>query len=129
MKPEGKLKPTYAFDFVESETLMPLLDQAKKENRLIFIDFYTTWCLPCRMLEEEVFTDQNLGGFINEHFISYRVDAEKGNGVNLATIFEVKVYPTLLFLDARGRILNREEGAVSPSVFRELAEQAMLADQ
>lgn len=124
LQPEAEPESTYAFDFVESEQLMPVLAQAKAENKLVFVDFYTTWCLPCRVMEEEVFTDRALGDFINEHFISYRVDAEKDNGINLAAIFEIKAYPTLLFLDAGGRVLMRKEGAVSQSLFKRLAEQS-----
>lgn len=125
--PGEEVASPYAFDFVESEMLMPVLARAKEENKLVFVDFYTTWCLPCRLMEEEVFTDETLAGYVNEHFISYRVDAEQGNGVNLAAIFEVKAYPTLLFLDAEGRVLARREGAVSQTAFRELAEVAMMA--
>lgn len=122
--PGEKAASPYAFDFVESEQLMPVLAQAKAENKLVFVDFYTTWCLPCRIMEEEVFTDRTLAGYINEGFISYRVDAEKGNGVNLAAIFEIKAYPTLLFLDAGGRVRVRQEGAVSQTTFKQLAEEA-----
>jgi len=129
MQPKSETASLYAFDFVDSEQLMPVLAQAKAANKFVFVDFYTTWCLPCRIMEEEVFTDKDLAGFINKHFISYRVDAEKGNGVNLATIFDIKAYPTLLFLDADGQVLVRREGAASQTLFRQLAEQTQEAGE
>ncbi|MBX2872908.1 MAG: thioredoxin family protein [Saprospiraceae bacterium] len=118
-------KPKFAFDFAESEQLMPLLDQAKEERKLVFVDFYTDWCLPCRLMERDVFMDKDLGSFFNKNFISYKVDAEKGNGANLAQIFNVKAYPTLLFLNDKGQVLERKEGAAYHSELRAMAESAM----
>lgn len=118
-------KPRFAFDFTESEQLMPLLDQAKEERKLVFVDFYTDWCLPCRLMEKDVFMDRDLGNFFNENFINYKVDAEKGNGVNLAQIFNIKAYPTLLFLNDKGQVLERKEGAAYHSELRAMAESAI----
>ncbi len=111
--------------FVKSNSLQPLLDQAKAENKLIFLDFYTTWCLPCRVMDEEVFSLASTGAAIDKNFISYKVNAEKGNGPTLSTVFNVYAYPTLLFLDADGNILKRKDGSLSNSSFLNLAESAL----
>ncbi len=125
-----EIKPSpYAFHFVESQLLSPVLDQAGLEGKLVFIDLYATWCAPCRLMEEQVFTDKELAAYFNEHFISYRVNVEQGNGTNLATIFEVKVLPTLLFLDEKGNILVRKEGAAMQTEMRYLAAEALSKKQ
>lgn len=111
--------------FVNSNSLQPLLDQAKAENKLIFLDFYTTWCLPCRVMDEEVFSLASTGDAIDKNFISYKVNAEKGNGPTLSTVFNVYAYPTLLFLDADGNVLERKDGSLSNSGFLNLAESAL----
>lgn len=118
-------KPQFAFDFADSEQLMPLLDQAKAERKLVFIDFYTDWCLPCRLMERDVFMDKELGAFFNKNFINYKVDGEKGNGVNLVQIFSVKAYPTLLFLNDKGQVLERKEGAAYQTELKAMAESAI----
>ncbi len=115
----------YAFHFVESDLLSPVLELAGQEGKLVFIDMYATWCAPCRLMEEQVFTDKDLAAYYNQHFISYRVDTEKGNGVNLATIFDIRVLPTLLFLDPQGRVLVRKEGAAMQSEMMSLAQTAV----
>lgn len=111
--------------FVESSSLQPLLDRAKAENKLVFLDFYTTWCLPCRVMDEEVFSLASTGNKMDKNFISYKINAEKGNGPTLATVFNVHAYPTLLFLDSDGNVLERKDGSLSNSKFLSLAESAL----
>ena len=112
-------------DFVPSDNLTDVLEMAASKDKLVFVDFYTTWCLPCKLMDEDVFTDKNLGNFMNDNFISYKIDAEKGNGPNLALLYQVNVFPTLLFLDERGRVVVRKEGAAYQTELRSLAEEAM----
>ena len=117
--------PKPGVQFMESKTLSEVLDRAKAENKLVFVDFYTTWCLPCKLMDEDVFPNKEIGDFMNDNFISYKVDAEKGNGVNLRTVFDVYLYPTLLFLDTNGRVLERKEGAAYHTELRAIAERAL----
>lgn len=115
----------FAFDFVKSEKLQPVLDLAAKEGKLVFLDIYTTWCLPCQVMEESVFRNQSTADKINANFISYKVDAEKPNGLNLGFVYEVNKYPTLLFLDAQGNVLNKKEGGLSNAQFLDVADVAL----
>ncbi|MEM1322011.1 MAG: thioredoxin family protein [Bacteroidota bacterium] len=114
-----------AVHFTPSPTLSDILDEATRTNKLVFVDFYATWCLPCKIMDEEVFTHQETADFLNENFINYKVDGEKGNGQNLAVIFEVTAYPTLLFLDQKGRVLERKVGAAFHAELRELGQRAL----
>ena len=111
--------------FVQSETLTAVLERAERENKLVFVDFYTTWCTPCKLMDKDVFPDKTIGKFFKKHFISYKVDAEKGNGVNLAVVFEVSVYPTLLFLNEKGRVLESKQGAAYHTELMEMANRAL----
>ena len=54
-----------------------LLAEAKKQNKLIFVDVYTTWCRPCKVLDKDVFPNEKVGEFYNKNFINYKIDAEK----------------------------------------------------
>jgi len=85
--------------------------QAKKENKLIFLDFYTVWCAPCKKMAMEVFPLPEAGEFFNKHFINVKVDAEKGEGIMLANTYVPAGYPTLIFTDADGKQLYRTTGA------------------
>jgi thiol:disulfide interchange protein len=123
---ETPAKPV-GVEFVNSEKLSPLLEMANDKDKIVFVDFYATWCLPCKMMDEDVFTDKNISQYFNKNFINYKVDGEKGNGANLALLYQITVYPTLLFLDGDGKVLVRKEGAAYHTELRALAEEALSA--
>jgi thioredoxin 1 len=81
------------------------LKLAKKQNKLIFIDAYTDWCGPCKMLSSRTFTDANVGTFFNEKFINLKIEMEKdADGPEIMRRYRVQAYPTLLFVDGNGKL-------------------------
>lgn len=92
------------------------LKKAGMENKLLFVDCFTTWCGPCRMLSQHVFTDSVFADYFNRHFINLKVDMEKGEGIELGKKYDVRGYPTLLFLDSNGEVVHRLIGADKASV-------------
>ncbi len=90
-------------------TFEEALAKAEAENRDVFIYFWTEWCAPCRQLESIAFADSALAAAINE-FVPLKLDAEAGEGVDLNARYEIRGYPTFLFLNAEGEELGRVEG-------------------
>ncbi len=111
--------------FVTSKTLTSVLEDAQSKGKIVFVDVYTDWCTPCKLMDQEVYTDPSVKDYLKENMISYKVDAEKGNGPDLSLIYNVQVYPTLIFLDDKGRELVRSDGALSTTGFLNLAQQAV----
>lgn len=115
----------FAFDFVNSDNLTSVLKQAERENKLVFVDVYTTWCLPCKMMDRDVFTHEETADIINKDFISYKVNAEKSNGPQLSFNYDIRAFPTLLFLDSNGNVLERKEGSAYHTELLSLAQSAL----
>jgi thiol-disulfide isomerase/thioredoxin len=103
----------------EHISLEAALKKAKTENKPIFIDVYATWCGPCKYLTNEVFVEEELGDYMNEHFINLKLDGEKGDGDYLMVEFGLDAYPTMLYLSPDSEELNRIVGAVSADVILE----------
>jgi len=112
-------------DFESDSYLSSAITKAKAENKLVFVDFYTTWCGPCKLVDKEVFSDQSVGDFMNDHFVSVKVNAEKANGPTLAAVYNVSGYPTLLFLNQEGEVLEQQLGGIGPTAFKRMAKRAL----
>ncbi|MEM9718652.1 MAG: thioredoxin family protein [Bacteroidota bacterium] len=97
-----------------SGTWEEVLAAAKSEKKLIFVDAYTTWCGPCKMMDRNTYTDAGVGLYFNENFINYKFDMEKGEGLQFARTFEVFAYPTLIFINHEKTEIHREMGYKSP---------------
>jgi len=101
------------------------LSEAKKQNKLVFLDAYTSWCEPCKLLKKTSFTDKAAGNFFNTNFINVAVDMEKGIGVSLSKKYGVNAYPTLLFADSAGNIVAFTKGYLSPEQLIEFGKYAL----
>lgn len=101
-----------------------LLAKAKTTDQIIFMDAYTTWCGPCKMMSKNVFTDKEVGDYYNANFINVKMDMEAGEGIELASKYEVRAYPTLLFIDGDGALVHRAVGYHEAAAFIELGKKA-----
>lgn len=90
---------------------------AKAEKKLVFIDFYTSWCGPCKLMAKQTFPQQAVGKFMNSHFVNIQLDAEKGEGITLAKHFGVKAYPTFVVTDTQRNEVARSVGYKEPNAF------------
>jgi len=91
-------------------TLKEALEQAKAQGKMVFVDCYTTWCGPCKMMTEEVFPQKEAGDFFNAHFVNVKFDMEKGEGKELSKQFKIRAYPTFLLLNPEGKETYRVVG-------------------
>lgn len=85
-------------------TWQEITEQARKEKKMIFVDCYTSWCGPCKMLAKNIFTQDSVADFYNGNFVCFQIDMEKGEGPELAKKYSVAAFPTLLYIDAQGEL-------------------------
>ena len=86
--------------------------KAKTENKPIFLDCYTSWCGPCKMMANEVFTLKEAGDYFNKNFVCVKTDMEKGGGPAIGKQYGVDAYPTFLIINADGKLMHKVVGAM-----------------
>jgi thiol-disulfide isomerase/thioredoxin len=113
-----------------SHDLSESLKKAKAENKLVFVDFYTSWCGPCKVMTAEVFPLPNVGTYFNSNFISCKVQCDdKGIGVELGNKYKIIAYPTLMFLNGDGELVHSFVGSTSGNGLIEAAKVALNPDK
>ena len=105
--------PEKGIEFIEADWNKAKAE-AKKQNKLIFLDAYTTCCGPCKLLKKKTFPDKEVGELFNENFINVAIDMEKGDGPLLAEQYGVYAYPTLIITDANGKVVTYTQGYMKP---------------
>lgn len=101
----------------EDLTFEQALAKAKAENKLVFMDCYTSWCGPCKKMLNTVFVQKEAGDFFNSRFVNVKYDMEKGEGIELAKRFNVKSFPTFFMIRPDGSIQHKIGGAGSLKSF------------
>lgn len=109
----------------ETGTFAEALAKAKQENKIVFLDVYTTWCGPCKQMAAKLFPTTEAGNIYNKHFVNYKIDAEKGEGLEVAAKYKVQGYPTNLFLRPDGSVVYTVMGAGDLPWFLENANVAI----
>lgn len=102
-----------------------ILQKAKEENKLIFLDAYASWCGPCKMMNKRVFSKEKIGKFYNKNFINVKIDMEKGEGPQLARTYKVRAYPSLYFIDHNGNVKLSAIGYQPPDKFLAMGKRAL----
>ncbi len=103
------------------------LEQAKKNEKHLLIDVYTSWCGWCKKMDKDVYGNDSVAQYLNQHFILVKLDAESQEKVTyngkplteraLAEYFGVAAYPTTVFLESDGKLVSPVEGYIEAETF------------
>ena len=83
---------------------------AKAEKKIIMIDYYTDWCGWCKRLDRDTYSSEELGKYADDNIISLKLNAENGEGSDLAKKSGIQGYPTIIFYTAEGKEIHRVVG-------------------
>jgi len=95
---------------------------AQSQNKLIFVDTYAQWCIPCKKMEKE-FRDPKLASYFNNTFVNVRIDMDSQHGKELHRNYDVIFLPTLMILDENGRLKYSVDRAMTAEALLDIAQK------
>ncbi|MGE3343751.1 MAG: thioredoxin family protein, partial [Vicinamibacterales bacterium] len=104
-RPRARTKAplTWSHNFEEA------LASAKASGKRLLIDFETTWCGPCKTMDEWIWTDAEVAGVISAGFVGVKLDGDIEKA--LVKRFGVAGYPTMVVVNpADGSALRKVSG-------------------
>ena len=108
----------------DNSNFKEILAKAKREKKLVFLDAFASWCGPCKLMEKNVFPLPAVKEYYNANFINARFDMEKGEGREIAQKYQVRSYPSYLFLNGDGEVVMKSYGYMGEKDFIEIAKEA-----
>jgi thiol:disulfide interchange protein len=84
------------------------LEAAKAEKKVVFLDFFATWCGPCKQLDAKTFSDAKVQKFLTDKTVAIKIDVDDNR--QMATKYKVTAIPTLVFVAADGKEIGRLVG-------------------
>ena len=82
-----------------------LLEQAKTDGKPVILDFYAVWCIPCKELDRNTFTNEEVVK-LSEEFVTLKVDLTHESDQlvkDLKKVFEIRGVPTIVFIGENGK--------------------------
>lgn len=119
-------------------TLEEAIEAQKTAPKKIFMDAYTIWCGPCKMLDKNTFQNKDVADYVNKNYYAVKFNAEGNETVTykgkiytnpnfnpntsgrnsshqLSSFFGIRAYPTLIYLDEEANLIAPIPGYKTPS--------------
>ncbi len=101
-----------------SEEWESVIQLAKPQSKLILVDMYTDWCGYCKLMDRNVFSDDDYQKELQTQYVSVKIDGDSPFGRKFVTEYDVKGFPTFLFFDKEGNHVDEVEGYQDLKMFR-----------
>lgn len=93
------------------------LNLAQSQSKWVLADLSAIWCPSCRKLDQRIFSDKEVQNAIEQQFVFARIEYESDEGKAFKKAYKVSGFPTLLILDAKGKLIQQLPLTFDPQAF------------
>ncbi len=104
------------------ESLPEGLKSAKKAKKLVFVDFWAEWCVPCKRMLKTTYVDPKVVARA-KRFVPVLLNADKVKEITAK--YKIEAIPVALFLDAKGKVIARGDGFMNAEKMLKLMDEAV----
>lgn len=101
------------------------MEQAGVEQKYVMVDFFTSWCSWCKVLDAKTYRDGRVVA-VTDGMVNVKVDAEAHP--ELARRYGVRAYPTIVFLNPDGTLRRRIQGFKAPEAFVPILQEVLSTE-
>ena len=116
------------------------LEKAKKEPKLIFVDLYADWCIPCRAMDATVYSDPSVASLLNNKLYAVKLDAESQDSIVCDgqkktvkrcyfDVWELSVLPAFVLVAPKGLTILTVSDSMSPQEMKSLLFQFLFKEE
>lgn len=77
-------------------------------NKFIVVDFWATWCGPCKKMDRDSWSHESVTRLLGEAFVSVKIDIDRERA--MASQYGITVIPFVMIMDANGKVISKFEG-------------------
>lgn len=97
------------------------LETLKNGDKPLVVDFWATWCGPCRMIAPYI---EQLAEEYDGRIVVGKCDIEEGDNDDIAMEFGIRNIPTILFFKG-GQVVDKMVGATTKAKLQEKFEKLL----
>lgn len=118
---EGKM-----INFIrEEKTLDEILAMVKTSGKTGLLYFTADWCGPCKLMQKETFIDDKVRTFVESNFLPFWIDNHNNNGPALNKQYNINAFPTMVFIDNSGKVIDKIIGYLPPDKYMEVLKKSV----